>query len=251
MNSSLPTEYASILLVGALMFSAHLAAQEHPQLGHSRQYHSRYKVVDTGTLGGPNSHMPLGAHILNDHGAFTVFAETTELDPEIATPDLCWDGDCIVTHASVWKNGRLTDLGSLATGWSSESVWISKNGMVAGNSQNGLFDPTGFWQQHGVLWKHDRMIDLGTLGGGYDSLTRAVNSAGEVVGFSTTLIPDDHSMINEIGLPLQFQTRAVRWKNGVIQELGTLGGPDAMALGINERGQIIGDSYTNDEPSPA
>src|SRR5215472_6975576 len=251
MNRSWPTSYAIILLVAALTTSAHLGAQEQPQVEQSRKHHTRYRVLDIGTLGGPNSHMPLGAHILNNHGTFAVFAETPETDPEIATPDLCWDGDCIVTHASRWGNGRLADLGTLATGWSSESVWISENGMIAGNSQNGRFDPTGFWQQHGVLWKHERMIDLGTLGGGYDSLTRAVNSAGEVVGFSTTLIPDDHSMIDEIGLPFQFQTQAVRWKAGVIQDLGTLGGPDAMALGINERGQIIGDSYTNDEPSPA
>jgi probable HAF family extracellular repeat protein len=250
MNKSLASTCAFILLVAALTICPDLAAQEQQQVGQSRKQHTRFKVVDTGSLGGPNSHMTNGAHILNNDGTFADFADTTEPDAEIATPDICWDGDCVVAHASRWKHGQLTDLGSLADGWSSESVWVSENGIIAGNSQNGLFDPTGFWQVHGVLWRHGRMVDLGTLDGGYDSLVRAVNSAGEAAGFSTTLIPDDHAMINVVGLPFQFQTRAFRWKAGVIQDLGTLGGRDAMAMGINERGQIFGDSYTDNEPSP-
>jgi probable HAF family extracellular repeat protein len=57
-------------------------------------------------------------------------------------------------------------------------------------------------------------------------------------------------MILDFGLPYAYQTRAYRWQDGVIQDLGTLGGPDAMALGINEHGQIIGNSYTGLDPSP-
>jgi probable HAF family extracellular repeat protein len=215
-----------------------------------QKHHTSYKVIDTGSFGGPNSHMSVGAQVLNNSGEFTSYADTPVPDPY--APDGCWDGDCLVAHVARWKNEKLTDLGALDAGPNSESNWISANGLIAGDSQNGFLDPfIGAWQIRGVLWKHGKLFEMGTLGGGYESLARSVNSSGVVVGLATTTVPDDNAMILSFGLPYPFQTRAYRWKNGVIRDLGTLGGADAMALGINEHGQIIGNSYTSDEPSPA
>jgi probable HAF family extracellular repeat protein len=96
-----------------------------------------------------------------------------------------------------------------------------------------------------VLWRKGAIIDLGTLDGGYESIANAVNSRSQVVGFATNTIPDPDSMFG-----LGYQTRAFLWENGAMRDLGTLGtGTDAVAMLVNERGQIAGISYTSSEPS--
>jgi probable HAF family extracellular repeat protein len=205
---------------------------------HAGQNKPRYKVVFTDTFGGPDGHVGVeGLHVLNNEGTFVGSADTTMSDPD--APDGCFnDTDCFAPHAFKWQEGEMTDLGTLPGGADSETTWITPNGLIAGNSRNGLHDPiVGGPEMHGVLWKHNRIIDLGTLDGGTLSLVGAVNSAAEVVGLSLTTIQDPFSMFGF------YQTRAFRWKDGVMQDLGTLGGPDAMAMRINERGQIVGNSY--------
>ena len=75
------------------------------------------------------------------------------------------------------------------------------------------------------------MIDLGTLGGTYSS-ARGINERGQVVGSNT------------IG---SGESRAFLWQNGVLTDLGTLGGPSigSTANAINNQGQVVGASGTS------
>jgi probable HAF family extracellular repeat protein len=66
------------------------------------------------------------------------------------------------------------------------------------------------------------VTDLGTLGG--DSEAWGINDAGQVVGESGA--------------------RAFLWQDGLMADLGNLGGPGADAFAINDVGQVVGDSIT-------
>jgi probable HAF family extracellular repeat protein len=237
-------------LLGVLVTTLPSAAQQLPQ--QNEKNHLRYQLVDLGTLGGPNSYLPgaffegLAAQSLSTAGTFAGEADTAIPDPY----DVCFNEDCLVGHAVQWRDGALTDLGALpGTGdLSSAPTWISTNGLIAGLSENGEIDPMvpGFPELHAVLWKHGNITDLGTLEGGYESIAQSVNSRGEVVGFAVNTVPDDYSIV---GFPTQ--TRAFRWQNGAMRDLGTLpGGTDAVALLVNERGQIAGQSYSGDSVPP-
>jgi probable HAF family extracellular repeat protein len=146
---------------------------------------------------------------------------------------------------SNWHNGILTDLGALPGVNSSHANWISANGLIAGFSQNGVFDPLlGIPAVNAVLWKDGEIVNLGTLEGGSESVANAVNNRGQVVGFALNTIPDHFSFLTT-------QMRAFLWQNGAMKDLGTLGGNDANAFFVNERGQIVGQSFTNAIPNPA
>jgi len=241
-------------VLGALITTLPASAQELPQQNKTK--HHQYRLEDLGTLGGPNSYLPGGffegnaTQSLSAAGTFAGSADTAIPDPY----DVCFNFDCMVGHAVQWRGGSLTDLGTLpGTGdLSSAPTWMSTNGLIAGLSENGEIDPTlpGFPELHAVLWKHGKITDLGTLEGGNESIASAVNSSGQVVGFAINAVPDDFSIV---GFPTQ--TRAFRWQKGTMEDLGTLpGGTDAVALVINEAGQIVGESYTGDSvppPSPA
>jgi probable HAF family extracellular repeat protein len=127
-------------------------------------------------------------------------------------------------------------------------TWISETGLVAGLSETGFIDPlTGFPQVRAVLWNGGSGINLGTLGGN-SSQAFSVNSQGQVVGVALNATPDDFSQFMNF-LPAATQARAFLWQNGSMHDLGTLGGPDADALVINERGQVAGFSFTDSSPN--
>jgi probable HAF family extracellular repeat protein len=238
--------FIAVTSFAALAIPLSLAAQNAAKRHHHHQYH-HYQIADPGTFGGPQSFQALGTlgavGDLNNRGAFGAYADTLTVDPN------CVDfPDCYAFHAFLWQNGAKTDLGLLPGGTNSQVNWISANGLTTGNGDNGQPDPLiGIpFQIRGTFWGHDRVItDIGALPGTYLAGPNAVNNRGEVVGEAMNTIPDSNS-ISGFG----YQTRAFYWKDGVIQDLGTLGtGTDAVAFLINQRGQVVGVSYINAIPS--
>ena len=203
--------------------------------------HTRYKLIDLGTFGGQASYLSNGFDgIQNRHGTVVGAADVAAADPD---PAFCFNFDCFVSHAFQWRDDKLTDLGALVPGWSSIAFWINESGSAVGISENGMIDPLiGFPEFRAVLWENGKIKDLGTLAGGYESLASAINNHGQVVGLTTNTVSDPYSYFP---FPGATQSRAFLWQHGEMQDLGTLGGPDASALLINDRGQVAGNSYTN------
>jgi probable HAF family extracellular repeat protein len=215
----------------------------------STQEHHRYKLIDLGTLGGPNSYVNgPGVRDISNQGIYAGQADTST--PDLDAPG-CDPGTCFIQHALKWQDGVRTDLGALGNGNNtSGTVWISANGrFIVGASENGEIDPLlGVPEGRAVLWTADGTIhDLGTIEGGTQSFGIAVNNRGQVTGISTDTTPDSFSMwCYQFAICPTTQTRSFVWQDGVKQDLGTLGGRDAYSDGINERGQIWGSSYVND-----
>ena len=221
--------------------SARLSAQQQQENEHKGEPR-RYKVIDTGTLGGPSSFLGFEqSRNINNHGVLAAATDT----PTPASPRFCLN-DCFVSHATIWHNGELTDLGTIPGG-SGGTSWISDTGLISGLAFNGLIDPvTGQPELEAVLWKDGGPLNLGTFGG-TQSLAESVNDRGQVVGCATNAVPDSFSVC--LGVPQATQSRAFLWQNGAMHDLGTLGGPDANALLINEHGQVTGWSFTNSTQS--
>jgi probable HAF family extracellular repeat protein len=208
--------------------------------------HARYKLVDIPTLGGPTAYQSFNApayQLLNNAGTITGSADTLIPDP-FAPICFAGDGMCLVTHALLWRGGVLTDLGALPGGGSSAASAINGDGWIVGVSQNGDIDPvTGGPLGHAVVWRNGEIADLGTFGG-YESFSIDINNAGQVIGVSTAdTVPDPFSFLGA-------SIHAFLWQGGKMQDLGTLGGPDALALSVNARGQVAGVSFTNDTANP-
>jgi probable HAF family extracellular repeat protein len=217
-----------------------IAAQE------PKATHHHYKLVDMGTLGGPNSsfNWPSGRNI-NSSGTAISEAETAFGDP--FAPN-CLQS-CLIDRGLQWKDGVSTDMGSLpGRGSFSFPYWINDRGDAVGSSTNGLVDPlTGYPQLRGVLWKNGKIFDLGTLGGTVSS-ANAINNRGDVAGGSLNAIPDNDSaaLFYLPPFPVVTQVRAILWRNGVMHDLGTLGtGNNAIALFVNNPGQVAGVSLVN------
>ena len=119
---------------------------------------------------------------------------------------------------------HLTDLGTLG-GDQSAAYAISSAGQVVGDSSL-----TGNSGLHAFSKFAGGLSDLGVLDGYTNSTATAVNSSGQIVGYSFTATP-------QLSL-----NRAYYYSNGMMVDLGTLGGSGSQAFGINGAGNVVGQS---------
>jgi len=254
-------------LCAALAMPLVLPAQNTSTQNLNTQHH-HYKLIQMGTFGGPTSSLdtPGGPprfpfnRVLNSAGAVLASGDTPIPDP------FCFDG-CQVNYAFLFQNGVQTNLGVLPqnpTGgaqapcfdcaWSVFAYWIADNGFVAGSSLDNAFNPfTGSPAALAVLLKDGKIVNLGTLGG-IESGAGAVNNGGEVVGAAQNLTTDpfpSRAPYNDFFIYGNgTESHAFLWREGTMQDLGTLGGPDSAAFLVNQQGQVAGASDVDFSVNP-
>ncbi|MDP9162063.1 MAG: HAF repeat-containing protein [Acidobacteriota bacterium] len=122
-----------------------------------------------------------------------------------------------------------TNLGTLG-GRGSGAGAINGEGQIVGNADIGVFDPNnGTDFSHAFLSDDEGLHDLGTLPGDQYSAANGINNRGDIVGVSTNADPaaPEHAFL---------------YHDGVMTNIGTLGGDSAFANAINNRGDIVGRS---------
>jgi probable HAF family extracellular repeat protein len=170
------------------------------------------QMHDLGTLGGSTSK----AAAINERGQIVGYAFTA---------------DDLETHAFLYSgtpgvDGAMTDLGTLGGG-DAEASGVNVRGDIVGYSLTPAADAF-----HAFLYANARMTDLGTLGG-LTSFAYGINATGHIVGKSDTSTGNVHAFLYS-GTP---------GIDGHMMDLGTVSGHGGShALGINNRGDIVGES---------
>jgi probable HAF family extracellular repeat protein len=196
-------------------------------------------LTDLGALKAGVSSLPNG---INASGMVAGFSETGAIDPTFEEfPPLF--------HAVVWKDGQIIDLGTFG-GTFSYAAAINDRGQTVGfalnrrsstiTSTDGAFEDqcgTGAMpsEMRAFIWQQGRGLQpLGTLGGP-ESCARYINQRGQVTGVSFT----SYQRNPDSGIPT---FEPFIWVNGRMTGLGGLGGTQGHPSGINNYGQIAGDS---------
>jgi probable HAF family extracellular repeat protein len=194
--------------------------------------HGRMRSLPT--LGGYNG-FATGA---NNHKQIVGWAEKLIEEPTCNT-----QFQRLQFRAVMWGPGKnqKRELKPLGTDPTSAATALNDKGQVVGISGDCGTAVGGVAARNALIWekgKYDRPRPIGSLGGIAWNTPMAINEHGVVVGFSN---------INESD-GAGFFARAFIWdKHRGMRGLGVLPGTDvSQALGINNRGQVVGTSCTAD-----
>lgn len=235
-----PTLMLRVAAVAAMLLS--LAAVG-PAAGRAAKRYP-YRLVVPGTFGGPSNYLDEPGIPFTSKGILIGAADTRTRD---SAYDGCPSGFCdgYQQHAFAWRNGKLTDLGVLPGMTGSFIDQLNSHGIGAGGVEKGM-NPNTPVGDRAVLFAHGRVISLGTLPGGSHAFAQNIDNRGQVAGYSNNATPDRCSFFG-----WGTQTRGFVWRDGVMHDLGTLGGADTVISWQNDHGQIAGLSYTSNKPDPA
>jgi probable HAF family extracellular repeat protein len=165
-------------------------------------------------------------------------------------------------HPHQYHHYQLIDVGTFG-GPDSSNAWagignrlMNSPGAVIGQAETSttdpycLMSPFSCFLGHAFRWKDGVRSGLGGLPGDANgTYASSINSRGWISGVSGNGVIDPVT-----GYPEMF---AVIWKHGKIINLGSLGGNQSAAFGINSRGEVVGaalnttpDSFSTGFPAP-
>ncbi len=180
-------------------------------------------MTDLGALGkGSMGYRFSEAFGINDAGQVTGYSTVSGSD---------------VPHAFITEpNGLgMTDLGTLEGRAASIAKAVNATGQVTGSSDVGSFhtpERAFITGSNGV-----GMTDIGALGRFEHSWGNAINASGQVVGHST-FTPGER-------IPTEVHAFITGPSGENMTDLRTLGGASSAAYGINDAGQVVGESLTD------
>jgi probable HAF family extracellular repeat protein len=221
MRFAKPVSVAAIALLTALAGLSSLHAQQQKQGTHK----ARYTIKDLGTLGGTFAF----AGGISDDGWVVGFSTLP--------------GDN-VTHSFLWRNGVVTDLGTLGGPNSFSDFRPNEFGDAGGYSDLSTSDPNGedfcgFGTQLVCLaffWHQGAMHALPTLGGNNGG-GFGTNNLGDLAGDAENTVQEPTCA----GTGQVFQYKPVIWRQGRVHELPTLGNdPVGVAYAINDLSEAVG-----------
>jgi probable HAF family extracellular repeat protein len=165
-----------------------------------------HKITPLGSLGGVTSYGFNGvATSINNSGQAVGYSYIDDIN----------------RHAFLYSKGAMTDIGSL--GGYSGATAINGKGMIVGFSSD---LPNGrahaFLYANGMMTDIDPSLDFSKS----ESYARDINNRGRIVG---EFLSDDQS-----------GTHAFLYSKGVFTDLGSADSPYTVALGLNDRGQVVG-----------